>query len=157
MDSWGAPEWVRGGHAGDQGPNLDIDGRATFSRPSRELSPVLAEAAALPPQDRVGRHNDESLSPAGPDFGQRDPQQAISRAQLRPGHRSLVHGKLLAEGEVLEGELTMAAEEEWEDPKHGDHRDGIVAESGPADQLLTRRMGFWRRTAPRTPSLPRLS
>jgi hypothetical protein len=75
-----------------------------------------------------------------------DPQQAIRRAQLRPGHRSLVHGKLLAEGEVVEGELTMAAEEEGEDPKQveqeGNHRAESVAGSRPADQPLTRRRGF---------------
>jgi len=54
------------------------------------------------------------------------------------------------QGEVLEGELTMAAEEEGEDPKQveqeGNHRAGNVAGSRPADQRLTRRMGFWRRT-----------
>src|SRR6266705_3137001 len=59
------------------------------------------------------------------------------------GHRSLVHGKLLAEGEVLEGELTMAAEEEREEPKQveqeGNHRAGSVAGSRPEDQLLTGR------------------
>src|SRR5207247_996086 len=150
MDSWGAPEWVGTGHSGDQGLELGIDGRATSGGPSRELGPVLAEATTLPPQDGVGRHDDKGLSPAGPDSGQADPQQAINRAQLRPGHRSLEHGKLLAEGEVLEGELTMAAEEEREEPKQveqeGNHRGGSVAGSGPEDQPLTRRMGFWRRT-----------
>jgi hypothetical protein len=149
MDSWSAPEWVGTRHSGDQRLELGIDGRATSDGPSRELGPVLAKATTLPPQDGVGRHDDESLSPADPDSGQADPQQAISRAQLRPGHRSLVHGKLLAEGEVLEGELTMAAEEEGEDPKQveqeGNHRAESVAGSRPADQPLTRRR-FWRRT-----------
>ena len=125
VDSWGAPEWIGSGHSGDQGPDLDIDGRATSGGPSRELGPVLAEATTLPPQDGVRRHNDESLPPAGPDSGQHDPQHAISRAEPRSGHGSLVHGKLLAEGEVLKGELTMAAEEEGKDPKQveqeGDH------------------------------------
>jgi hypothetical protein len=151
MDSGGAPKWVGSGHSGDQGPDLDIDGWPTSGGPSREFGPVLAEATPLPPQDGVRRHNDESLPPAGPDSGQRDPQHAINRVELRSGHRSLVHGKLPAEGEVLEGELTMAAEEEWKDPKQveqeGDHRAGIVAGSVPADQPLTRRMGFWRKTA----------
>jgi len=44
----------------------------------------------------------------------------------------------------------MAAEEEGEDPKQveqeGNHRAGSVAGSRSADQPLTRRMGFWRRT-----------
>ena len=46
----------------------------------------------------------KSLPPVSPDSGQADPQQAISRAQFGPEGRSLVHGKLLAEGEVLEGD-----------------------------------------------------
>src|SRR6266446_10182674 len=57
MDAWGAPEWVRGGHAGDQGLDLGIDERATSGRAARELGPVLAEAAPLPSQDSVGSHD----------------------------------------------------------------------------------------------------
>ena len=40
--------------------------------------------------------------------GQRHPEKPISRAELRPGHRSLVDGDLVAQGEVLEGELAVA-------------------------------------------------
>jgi hypothetical protein len=36
----------------------------------------------------------------------------------RPGHRSLIDGELLAQGEVLEGELAMSAEQEREKPEH---------------------------------------
>src|SRR5207245_3380298 len=122
---------------------LGLDGRATSSGSSRELGPVLAETTTLPPQDGVGRHNDESLSPAGPDSGQRDPQQAISRAQLRPRHCSLVDRKLLAKGEVLKGELTMAAEEEGKAPKQveheGDHRAGMPDQ----DRQINRLPGGW--------------
>ena len=43
----------------------------------------------------------------------------------RPGRRSLVDGELLVQGQVLEGELTMAADEEGEEPEQveyeGDH------------------------------------
>ena len=74
MDSWGAPEWIGSGHAGDQSPDLGIDGRSTSGGPSRELGPVRAEATTLPLQDGVGRHDDERLPPAGPHSGQPDPQ-----------------------------------------------------------------------------------
>jgi hypothetical protein len=73
---------------------------------------MLTEATALPPQDGVGRHDDQGLPPAGPDPGQPDPQEAIRRAQSGPRCSSFVHGELLAQGEVLEGELTMTAAEE---------------------------------------------
>ena len=68
----------------------------------------------------------EGLPPPGPDPGQPDPEETISRAKLGPGGRSLVHGELVAQGEVLQGELTVAATEEREESKHveqeGDHR-----------------------------------
>src|SRR5712664_3142347 len=89
MDSWGAPEGVRGGHAGDQSLDLGMDGRATSGRGARELAPVLAKAAPLPSQDGLGGNDHEGLPPPGPDFSQPDPEEAISRAQLGSGRRSL--------------------------------------------------------------------
>jgi hypothetical protein len=65
----------------------------------------------------VSRHDDQSPPPAGPDSGQPDPQQAVQRTELRPGYRSLVDGELLAQGQVLEGELAVAADEEGEEPE----------------------------------------
>jgi hypothetical protein len=118
VDPWSAPERVGGGHSGNQSLDLGPDGRTTYGRPSREVSSVLAEASALPSQDGVGRHNDESLPPASPDFGQRDPQEAVGRPELRSADGSLIDGKLLAQGEVLKGELAMAAEQEREKPEH---------------------------------------
>ena len=80
MDSWSTPERVRAGHAGDQGLDLGIDSRSTPGRPAGELGPVVAEAAALPPQDSVRGHDHEGLPPSGPDSGQPDPEEAISCA-----------------------------------------------------------------------------
>ena len=36
MDAWGAPEGVRGGHAGDQSLDLGMDGRVSFAKTSSE-------------------------------------------------------------------------------------------------------------------------
>ena len=69
-------------------------------------------AAPLPPEDGVGGHDQEGLPPPGPDAGQPDPQEAICPPQPWPWHRSLVHGELVTQGEVLEGELAVAAAEE---------------------------------------------
>jgi len=80
MNSWGAPERVRGGHACDQCLDLSVDRRSTFGGPARELGPVLAEAAPVPAEDSVGGHDHEGLFPTGPDPGQRDPKEAISGA-----------------------------------------------------------------------------
>ena len=122
MDSGGAPQAIGGGHSRDQGADFSVDRRAASGRPAGTRGPVLAETAPLPPQNGIGRHDDESLPPAGPDSGQPDPQQAVDRAQPRPGRHSLVDGELLAQGQVFEGELTMAADEEGEEPKQVEHK-----------------------------------
>jgi hypothetical protein len=80
MDAGRAPERVRGGHPSDQGFDLGVDGRATFARAAREFGPVFAEAAPLPAQDGVRRHDHEGLPPPGPDPGERGPEEAISSA-----------------------------------------------------------------------------
>jgi hypothetical protein len=67
----------------------------------------------------------------------------------------------VAQRQVLDGELAVAAEEEGEKPKQVEqecnHRAGIVAGSGPTDQPLGRRMRFWQwtmGTRPRDRSRP---
>jgi len=149
MDSRGAPERIRRGHSPDQGFDLGVDGRATASRPGGEPGPVLAEAAPLPPQDSVGRHNQEGLLPLAPNLGQPDPEKAVRRTKLGSGCHSLVHSELLAQGQVLEGELAVAAEEEGQETEQveqeGDHRAGIVSGTKLTDQRPVCRTGFWRR------------
>jgi len=55
------------------------------------------------------------------------------------------------QGEVLQGNLAVAAAEERDEPQEvdqeGDHRALIFPGSKPTDQPLTRRTEFWRRTA----------
>jgi hypothetical protein len=84
-----------------------------------------------------------------PDPGQPDPEETIGCAEFRSGHRSLVHGELLAQDEVLQGELAMTAAEEREESKQveqeGDHRADSLRIR--ADRSTTSgRTEFWRRT-----------
>jgi hypothetical protein len=109
------------GHLPDESGDPGIDGRAASSGPTRELGPVGAEAAALPAEDGLGRDNDQRLAPAGPDSGQAGPEQAVDRAKLWPRSRSLVDGELLAQGQVFEGKLAVAADEEGEEPEEVEH------------------------------------
>ena len=87
---------------------------------------MLAETAPLPPEDSLGGHDHEGLPPPGPDSGQPDPEQAIRPAQPRSRDRSLVHGELLAQGEVLQSKLAVAAAEKREESEaveqESDHR-----------------------------------
>ena len=72
---------------------------------------------------------------------------------MRPGHRSLVDGELLAQGQVLEGELALGAEQEGEEPKEVDRRTIIEPRFSPdqsrqinhlpADGVLARDNGQW--------------
>ena len=114
----GAPQrGIRRGHAPDQSPERGVDGRATSGRAAREKRPVRAKATPLPPQDSVRSHDDEGQLPPAPDAGQRDPEEAITSAERWPGHRSFVHSELLTQGQILEGKLAVAAQEEGEKPK----------------------------------------
>jgi hypothetical protein len=61
----------------------------------------------------IGRCTDNS----GPHPGQPDSEEPITPPQLRSGHRPFVHGKLLAQGEILESELAVTAAEEREESK----------------------------------------
>jgi hypothetical protein len=106
----GAPHKGGLGHSGDEGPDLGVDPRAAYRGPAGEGGPVLTEATSLPPQDGVGPHDHQGLPPTGPDPGQPDPEQAVRRTKLGPRHRPLVDGELVAQGQVLEGELAVAAE-----------------------------------------------
>ena len=62
-----------------------------------------------------------------------EPEKTIRRAKPGPGRRPLVHGELLTQGQVLEGELAVATDDEGEEPKQveqeGDHRAGILSGS----------------------------
>ena len=150
MDSRGAPQGIGRGHRSDEGGGLGADRRTARSRPAGAPGPVRAKAAPLPPEAGVGGHDHEGPPPPGPDPRQPDPQEAICPAQPGPWHRSLVHGELVTQGEVLEGELAVAAAEEQEESKQvepeGDHRSGILSGSEPTDQPLAGRTAFWRRT-----------
>jgi len=117
VDAGRTPQGIGRGHLPDECGDLGVDGRASASGPAREPGPVLAEAAALPAQDGIGRDDDQRPPPASPDSGQADPEETVGRAELRAGRESLVDSELLAEGQVLEGELAVAAYEEGEEPE----------------------------------------
>jgi hypothetical protein len=91
--------------------------RSDTSRPSFRSSPWMRG---------VRRHDHERLPPHAPDPGQHGPEEAISSAWAGSRHCSLVDGELLAQGQVLEGELAVAAEEERKEPdevKYEDHHE----------------------------------
>jgi hypothetical protein len=109
MDSGGAPQGIRRRHPRDKGSDLGADGRAATGGPAGERGPVESKPPPLPPQDGVWRYDHEGRPPPGPHPGQPGPDEPIASPQRGPAHRPLVHGELLAQGDVLEGELAVAA------------------------------------------------
>src|SRR5262245_31420862 len=94
-------------------------------------------------------HDNESLSPAGPDSGEPDPDEAIDCPELRSADRSFINGKLLAESEV------SRASWRWPPNRKGRNRNTwsrrVIIEPDccrmrPIDQLLGCPTAFWRRT-----------
>src|SRR5439155_3370044 len=79
--------------------------------------------------------------------------QKVGPAHLRPGHRPLVDSELVAQGQVLQGDMAVSAAEEGKQSKQAEqesnHRAGIFSGSAPPDQSLGRRTEFWRRTGER--------
>src|SRR5438874_8784490 len=142
----GAPQRIGRGHSCDKSRDLRVDRRAVSGGPTGEFGPVLTKPAPLPPQNGVGSNDHKRQSPPGPDPGQRHPEKPISRAELRPGRRSLVDGELLVQGEVFEGELAVAAAKKGQEAKQleqeGDHRTRIFSGSEPADQPLPAGLNF---------------
>ncbi len=105
---------------------LAKDSRTTNARPTRDrVSPAI----------RAARGICLSALSSGRFF-----KAYGSRA--RRSSFDVVHGELLVQGEVLQGELAVAAAEEREEAKQveqeGDHRAVIVAGSEPTDQRLDR-------------------
>src|SRR5215831_1985473 len=96
----GAPQRIGGGHFADERDDLGVDRRAAPGGPPGELGPVLAKAAPLPTEHGVGSNDDEGPPPACPPPGHPDPEPSIAPAESRPRRCPLVHGKLLAQGQV---------------------------------------------------------
>ena len=70
------------------------------------------------PADDGGRaHDDQGRRPVWPKAPQTNPEQPIRPARGGLGSAALIHGQLLPEGEVLERDGPMSADEESDQPK----------------------------------------
>ena len=71
---------------------------------------------------------------------QRDPEESVAPAHLRPSHRLRVDGELVAQRQVLQCDMAVSAAEEGKQSKQaeqkGDHRAESFSGSAPPDQSL---------------------
>jgi hypothetical protein len=79
------------------------------------IRPLLAAAARL--KDGVRGHDATACLHPARTLASLTQEQAVRRPTVGPSGCSPVYGELLAQGQVLQGELAMAAEEEGEEPK----------------------------------------
>ena len=65
----------------------------------------------MPADDGLRFHNDEGVSPAGPNVAQDGPEEPVERGQRRSRPFALENSDLLAEGEYFEGGVTATVKE----------------------------------------------
>ena len=75
----------------------------------------------MPRQNRGGLDDDEAGAPVGPESGQPDPEDPVPSRQMGSDHGSLKDEKLMAEGEVLEGDGRRPTEPGAQEGPETDH------------------------------------
>ena len=101
-DARRSPERVGGRHPSNEISNLPCHGWSSSPPCSRQLGPVLSELAPAPGDHGPWLHDEQRLSPARPDPGKPSPEDAVSWANARALHGSLVDTKLVPEGKDLD-------------------------------------------------------
>ena len=106
-DPLGSPQTVVARHRGDQLADLGSKPEPT-SAAARAPGPVEPPALAVPADHSLGTHDRNVLSPSdGPQATEPDPEDAVGAAEARTGVCPESNVKLMAKGEVLEGEVTV--------------------------------------------------
>src|SRR5215471_3692130 len=121
MDFGSAPIWIFLGQARDQVPEFLRNARSTAAR-SRSPAPIKPKAGAAPADDGLPFHNEEDISPAGPDATEGGPEEADARIQGRPRSLAFEHGDLLAQSEDLQGCVASRTEENAENTQHSEEQ-----------------------------------
>ena len=118
MDPRRTPERVGVGHRADQG--TDIGRYAWPTRAAALPGPEQAEAAAVPRDDGLGPHKDESRTPVGPDAEEPHPEQAVRSGQTHARSAGALHDpKLVSQRENLQMQRCARANQRTEREEDG--------------------------------------
>ncbi len=109
-----SPECVLLGEAADQVDELEADRRAPGIA-ARLAFPVIAEALPMPLHDRRGLHEVDCFLPLHQHPLHQDPEHPVAVLDLRALDRSLQHGELMAQRDVLECEPLAVFDEKPEE------------------------------------------
>ena len=107
MDLGSYPIRVLLRQAPDQHTNLFGDLRSAASAP-RSPTPVQPKTGAVPTDDSLRFHDEQDLSPTGPEVTEGGPEESVQPVQHRPRPLSLEHRDLLSEGQNLKGRVASA-------------------------------------------------
>ena len=72
--------------------------------------PVVPKPSPMPADNGRGLNDMQSLSPSRPYSRYEDPEKSIGVAQPRPGISMFENGELLAQHQILEGQISPAPE-----------------------------------------------
>jgi hypothetical protein len=97
-------------HTADHGPDLLRHSGSTAMRPGSP-APVKAETCAMPADDGLRFHNDQSLLPSRPASSEPDPQNPINAVHCWSWMFPFEHSDLLAQRQYFERSIGAAAEE----------------------------------------------
>ena len=119
VNPWGAPARVLLRHAPNQNTDLIGDLRPAAAR-AGSPTPVETETGAVPPDDRLGLHDDEDVRPTGPKAAEGRPEESVQGIQFRVPTFAVEHRDLLPQSENLQCKLASTAKE---DPDSGQDRE----------------------------------
>src|SRR5450631_420650 len=110
VNSGCAPAHVGLGHLADEPFGLLGDSAIGRGAGARPPSPEQAEAGAVPADHGVRLDDNQHVRPARPETGEDHPERAVAVAQARAARRTTQIGQLLAESQVLDGQIRAGTE-----------------------------------------------
>ncbi len=122
-----SPKRIGAAHVADQLAYSGRDGWASGTTSPTLPCPIAPEAGAVPPDDRLGFHDDEDPLPISPDSAQKHPETAVDIREPRTFHRTIEDGELLAKSEILESQLATSLERRDERAKKRPNHAGMLS------------------------------
>jgi len=90
---------------------LSIDRWSPGAFPPRQSGPETLKTLPLPADDGLWLDDKESRAPLAPNLRKPNPEEAISWTKLRSWIAALIYGQLMAEGEILQGQVATKFED----------------------------------------------
>jgi hypothetical protein len=111
MNARRSPSWILSHHTEDQGANLFADTLpSSYLADSGDPRPIRTKSRSVPVHDGSRSDQDERLSPRGPAYSQRNPEQFVQGSQSTSRSLRVQCQQLPTESHVFEDEVRPATE-----------------------------------------------